>query len=371
MTKKTKKTVFYSSIGAFILSSLILVLVAFGYGYDFSSNKIIKTGALLIKTNTNASVFINDRLRGTTSLLNNSYKETRLLPGKYTIKLESKDYRTWQKVAVIEESFLTEFPSVLLLPNKISTTDLPSAISLTGTIDKNDFITSGKIAYYQNSLIGLSRNQLLQYDIEKGTVKILVKRVTSFHLNKDNIMYLSTDKELYNYSLNSAVVTSVTSPVNLKFINAVYNLPGAIYILGGNITGISDLYQIKNEEMRQISNNVKYIVLSPDEEKLLFYNDHEAQILYLEDSHQPPFQVAGERELITRTTQQISDIQWYKDSEHLILNINKNLQLVEVDPRDSKNFMPIFNNISAFSYDKNSDSLYILTSLGLAKASLP
>lgn len=116
MTKRTKRVLFYSAVAVFLILSYVIILYAQGYKYSFSDNRFFKTGAIYLKANTGADVYLNDKLLGNTSFFNNSYRIEGLLPGDYTIRVQKSDYSTWQKSADVDEGFVNEFSKILLLP---------------------------------------------------------------------------------------------------------------------------------------------------------------------------------------------------------------------------------------------------------------
>jgi len=131
VTKRFKRALFYSAVVVFLILSYITILYAQGYKYSFSKNRFFRTGAVYIKTNTNADVYLNDKLLGNTSFLNNSYRIEGLLPGRYKIRVQKNDYSIWQKSVVIDEGFVSEFSQILLLPeNKEGLEELKKEIAL-------------------------------------------------------------------------------------------------------------------------------------------------------------------------------------------------------------------------------------------------
>lgn len=107
---------FYSAMAVFLVLSYIIILYAQGYKYNFSENRFFRTGAVYLKTNTSADVFLDDKLLGNTSFFNNSYHLEGLLPGRYTIRTQKNDHSTWQKSVTVDEGFVSEFSKILLLP---------------------------------------------------------------------------------------------------------------------------------------------------------------------------------------------------------------------------------------------------------------
>lgn len=118
MTKKIKRTLFYSAVAVFLLLSYIILLYAQGYKYSFSEGKFQRTGAISLKANTGAKIYLDDELRGDTSFFGNSYSIDRLLPGTYKLIIQKENYASWHKNIIVEEGFVTDFPNILLLPEE-------------------------------------------------------------------------------------------------------------------------------------------------------------------------------------------------------------------------------------------------------------
>lgn len=116
MTKRTKRVLFYSAVAVFLVLSYFVILYAQGYKYSFSESRFFKTGAVYLKANTGADVYLNDKLLGDTSFFNNSYRLEGLLPGRHTIRMQKDGYLTWQKSITIDEGLVSEFSKILLLP---------------------------------------------------------------------------------------------------------------------------------------------------------------------------------------------------------------------------------------------------------------
>lgn len=118
MTRHTKKFLFYSAMAVFLLLSYVIIMYAQGYKYSFSENKFLRTGAISLKINTDAKVFLDDEFEGETSFFGNSYSIDRLLPGKYKLSVQRDDYSGWSKTLVVEEGLVIDFPNILLLPEE-------------------------------------------------------------------------------------------------------------------------------------------------------------------------------------------------------------------------------------------------------------
>src|SRR3989344_8384341 len=102
MTRKTKKWLFYSAVVVFLLLGYVVILYAQGYRYSLSEGKFQRTGAISLKVNTGAKIFLDDELQGDTSFFSSAYSIDRLLPGSYRLSVQKEGYSSWQKRATVE-----------------------------------------------------------------------------------------------------------------------------------------------------------------------------------------------------------------------------------------------------------------------------
>ena len=117
MTKTKKRFLFYGFLVIFLLGTCVTILYAQGYKYDFTRSAFVKTGALSLKTNIDADVYINDKYAGPTSFFGSTFRMDRLLPGIYVVKIEKVGFSSWTKKITISEGFVSDFSHIMLLPN--------------------------------------------------------------------------------------------------------------------------------------------------------------------------------------------------------------------------------------------------------------
>jgi hypothetical protein len=116
MTRKTKKILFYIAVVIFIISSFFITLYAQGYKYSLKDGKFYLTGAISVKLNADAKVYLNDELEGSTSFFGASFGIDRLLPGDYALSMIRDNYSTWKKVVSVQEGLVSDFSHILILP---------------------------------------------------------------------------------------------------------------------------------------------------------------------------------------------------------------------------------------------------------------
>ena len=100
--------------------------------------------------------------------------------------------------------------------------------------------------------------------------------------------------------------------------------------------------------------------LSPDREKLLYFNAHQIGIVYLEPQNKisqgPPF-------VLNYSDDKIIDVFWYSDNYHLVLVSRKSIEALEAQPQTEPVLLVNLNkkNTSCF-YNTRTDTLYFLDS---------
>ncbi len=131
MTRRFRRFIFLIFTIFFVVCSIIVILFAQGYGFDFTTLKIVKTGGIFIKTSTdNAKIYINDKyVESTSGILSHSTLISGLTPKNYNVFIYKENYYPWNKTVEVKNGMVTELNNVILFPlelkkNKI--VELPS-----------------------------------------------------------------------------------------------------------------------------------------------------------------------------------------------------------------------------------------------------
>ena len=112
------------------------------------------------------------------------------------------------------------------------------------------------------------------------------------------------------------------------------------------------------------------LIKSPDGDKGVWLDSREGWVKWLKDTGYQPTRKAGETELVTRFSQKISDVQWYKDSDHLIVDAGGVLKFIEIDNRGGINISDVSTIDGPFYYDKGSDVIFKFAGNKLVKIPL-
>ncbi|MEK7506739.1 MAG: hypothetical protein AAB566_01640 [Patescibacteria group bacterium] len=110
---------------------------------------------------------------------------------------------------------------------------------------------------------------------------------------------------------------------------------------------------------------------SPDSDKEAWFNEREIWVKWRKNTSYQPFKKSGDTELITRYSQLVNDVQWYKDSDHLIADVGGILKFIEIDTRGGINSYDLALTDGRFYYDRDVDRIYLQKGQILSQISLP
>lgn len=124
MTKAKKRVLFYFFLLIFLICTFVTILYAEGYQYDFARSSFVKTGAINLKLNTDADIYINDKFIRSTSFFSNSFRKDRVLPGIYNVRAERNGYSSWTKKITVSEGLVSDYSHIMILPTEGPDKDL-------------------------------------------------------------------------------------------------------------------------------------------------------------------------------------------------------------------------------------------------------
>ncbi len=201
-----------------------MVVFSLGYKYDFVNRTFVSTGSFRVIANTDADVYINDKLSGKTSFLGNSFSKGKLLPRSYSVRLERDGYFTWQKNIPVVASLFTDIPKIVLFPTEqifeqVSTSSFGFPLA-----DSNVRSTKGKLLTFDDHEITIEWLDNTDYQPfkEAGDVEILLRLPSviddvQWYKDHDHI-FVAAGGILYFYEidkrggLNSYQLSTLKSP---------------------------------------------------------------------------------------------------------------------------------------------------------------
>lgn len=218
----------------------------------------------------------------------------------------------------------------------------------------NEFLGIGEIKdvrwdpQSENYLFFLSQNSLYRANIDdKKDILLISDDVSSFDLSKTNVLYsMLSNKIIYKKSLDGKsekVQATNTFPESAgNFIKktivyddariAFFDDKDNLFVFN---QGDYDTY------FRKLGENVSGLHFSDDGKKLLFWTNNEISAYYLRDWNVQPVRQENELTEITRYIENVQNVQWFNDYEHIIFNVGNYTKFLELDPRDHRNSMDL------------------------------
>jgi hypothetical protein len=200
----------------------------------------------------------------------------------------------------------------------------------------------------KNYLFFLSDSSLYRANLtEKEDLVMIAGDVTSYELSNANVYYTQSPNQLlYKSNLDGkSGISQVTfsfpessSPANEKLI--VYD-ESRIAFINSN----KDLYIFNEGEhdkyFKKMGENIEGLQFSDDGKKMLFWTNNEIFVYFLRDWNVHPVRSENDLQNITRYSEDIKNIQWFKDYEHIIFSSGKYAKIIELDSRDHRNSMDL------------------------------
>lgn len=204
---------------------------------------------------------------------------------------------------------------------------------------------------------------LSQTNISGKNPQIVLQEITAYQFVQNNIYYLKDNGYICKNNLlfNSEQKLNNT-PFSLKE-KAKYQIKTIndyIFLLENDL-----LYFLNpvEEIFKKLSEKVKEIRFSTDSQKVVFFNNYEIWVFFLEEQKSQPKKEAFSKQLLIRFSEEINDVFWL-NSYYLIFNLEKKIKVIEIDDRDKINSYEIFSSelsLEKLNWDFVNKSLYFLS----------
>lgn len=199
-------------------------------------------------------------------------------------------------------------------------------------------------------LFFLEGNSFYRANIEdKSDVTLISDNVSSFDLTKNNAYYVKSPNNLvYRSSLdghsNQDQMTNgyPGSPDDIVDRIIMYD-ESRIALISQNKglfvynEGEHDTY------FRKLGSDVESIHFSDDGKKMVFWTNNEIFVYFLRDWKVEPIRSENDLTSITRYSEPIKNVEWFKDYEHVIFSTGRWTKIIELDPRDHRNCDDLIN----------------------------
>ena len=228
-------------------------------------------------------------------------------------------------------------------------------------------------------LFFLSDGNLIRAGVESGgDSKNISEDISAFDLSWDSVFYVKKPNNLvYKADLKgNNLPRQITSsfPENNSEIKKIiaYNDSEIIFINESD-----DLFIYNQGDFdtyfKKIGTAIKGAHFSNDGKKVLFWSNNEIFVYFARNWNVQPARKENDVQTITRYSEPIKNVQWYKDYEHIIFNTGRWVKIIELDPRDHRNCLDLINTNgenSFIRYDDYQEKLYFTDSQESCKSYL-
>ncbi len=178
----------------------------------------------------------------------------------------------------------------------------------------------------------------------------IIKNIITYQINDTTITWLSYDGFLYNFDIKSLATNKITLKVFLIKTFASYKI-----ITNSNETLLKEneslfLLNQKSLAFENFYGPVNDFKVSPDGQKILYYNDHEILYSYLNYANLNLLTQAGKISL-NKFSQQISECYWLGDN-YIIFKLEDKITISEIDNRGNINIISLPETLSLDSGTK-------------------
>lgn len=197
MTLKSRVFLIFCGVVVFLAAAPTILFLAQGYGFDWKTGRVIKTGTLVIKTEPRAArVYLNGKQVKDTPLVK------RFLPaGEYQIEIKKAGYHPWKKQIRLHEQQVTFLPSqtdkINLLSESAASQMTESVLDFYATQNSSFYLKTDGV--YRLTLDGFTAAGVASTTFPLVGGKIVEAReqnnVAEFIIaDQKNAWYLSRDK---------------------------------------------------------------------------------------------------------------------------------------------------------------------------------
>ncbi|MFA5128376.1 MAG: PEGA domain-containing protein [Patescibacteria group bacterium] len=377
MTLPFRRIVYLAFIIIFLLITPVVILYTAGYRYNFQTNRIQKTGILILKSNpAGAEIYLNGKLRTEKT----PARIANLLPDDYTIKIEKKNFYPWQKILPVESS-LTTFAENITLFEKT----LPAEV-----VETNSELFS--LAPNKEKIIYLNKKEtgdeiwLLNFKNNKSS---LIYRISEEKSNIVNLEWSNDNQKILitidfseapqthkyimiNPGNNEISVYQKLSDFYFTFKGVPINIADAHLLPDLDVSaGYSGVVAVLDQKTKNLSvvrptslealfeTKADQFAWSADGKKLLYTIDFEIWVYDFS---------ADKKIFVSRYGQEIKKIGWINENYIAVL-LGGTIKIIELDERDQRNVLDLITpeELNNFFVDGAKQSIYFSGIIGNKK----
>ena len=240
--------------------------------------------------------------------------------------------------------------------------------NLNEKIGKNSLRMARWSSREKNVILYIFDNNLFKINLAKdSSEKLIVKDIASYDLSGSDLFYLSKQngiiyrKDVKNDNETEQITTESVNIETGKNLRMIAYDKKRIAIISQN----GDLYLYNNSEkdesIKKIGQNVLGLHFSNDGKKIVFWNKKEIFVYFTQKWETQPIRNEGDLINIVRFYQNIKNVEWFRDYEHIIFTVGDSIKMAEIDRRSHRNIYDIINvgdNNPKVIYTTQEDNLF-------------
>jgi len=222
---------------------------------------------------------------------------------------------------------------------------IPQKIFFTKPVEE-DKSSSSPFAAARVSEEKTEKNKIAQTDLfeaDWGTKKIsqtILSNLIAYEASGGNIFLISDEGFLFKTDFSGKRQEQLSfSPFPIKKeenLQLLVNFPKILLKEDDNLY----FFDQALENFKKLSAPANSFSFSPDLKKIVYFNNYEIWILFLEEKFDQPQRKVGEEIFLTRFSEKIGEVFWLT-SHYLVFNAGNKLKIAEIDDRDRINIVDL------------------------------
>lgn len=422
MTLNFRRFLFVLFVIIFALAGIVIVYYTKGYRIDFSNFSVVKTGGVYIEANVSGfQINLGDEIyQDQSNIFKKSTLISNVIPKKYALVIKKDGYYDYEKNIEVLPSQVVRLLNVLLVPKEIQPSFSQENIlgnSIVAASGNGKILTldSKKGTYY---VYDFSSDPASFVNVSSKISALTSQKILSIWFNpqKDGTFIIKTSKGLYQVDINGKTFTSIqigtigqvkidgnnlyavvqnvpqktskipstssVAPSKITTYDLVLNSQASEFQLPFSSSQITDIgigngiitvllsdgalyaYDSSGSQLYQIAHSAQKMLFSQDKTKLFFQDMDGKTFIYTFDDEQTTLDVPKNTSVRLKLvdTGHISNIWWYPDSFHLILQYPDKITVSEVTQQNPNENFTITDTTGNAFYSAEEKTLYILDS---------
>ncbi len=327
MQKTNRRQLFYVLALIFTATAPILIAYSLGYGFNFSTKTVRKTGGIFIKSKIpQLSLFLNGAFAKETSLISGGALLTSIDPGTHILRIEKIDHQTWLKTVDVFPEMVTELRNILLVPQTI-----PRA---TSTKEETALILRGE-PLTERLHLGKKGNLIFA---SAGTSTVVASAVNSFGVIGEQVFFVSQQGFIAKFNPADGRTETLGHPgfyLSADPVRFVGSPDGTVMILDSS----GGLFSLDTEgRLKAIDSGIKEVWFDGRGRKLLIVKADKIEVLWLSSNQYQPFEKEGTQSTVLSIHAPALSARWfYGDNAHVAIRTDDGIYLTELDGRGGRN----------------------------------